>query len=90
MGSHQEWLASIGRRTTRERQATSNMESATMATLAVMVPIGIGATHGIAAMVLPMLVAIVISGAVVVMNPVHIAGALIMANPAEPRRDFSR
>ncbi len=62
MGSHQEWLASIGRRTTRERQATSNMESATMATLAVMVPIGIGATHGIAAMVLPMSVAIVISG----------------------------
>lgn len=65
----------------------SNMESSTLATLGVMVPIGLGAIHGSAGDVLPLLFAVVMSGAVVVMNPVHIAGALIIANAEEARRE---
>lgn len=64
----------------------SNMESSTLATVSVMVPIGLGALHtpGSAMIVL---VAILMSAAVVVMNPVHIAGALIIANAPEERRE---
>lgn len=65
----------------------SNMESSTLATIGVMVPIGLGAIHGSSAGVMPMLVAITMSACVVVMNPVHIAGALIIANCEEQRRD---
>ena len=66
----------------------SNMESSTLATLGVMVPIGMGAlAHGAGGSPLFVLVAIVMSAAVVVMNPVHIAGALIIANAEESRRE---
>lgn len=61
----------------------SNMESSTMAVLGVMVPVGLGVASGSPAETFAVMVAVTMSASVVVMNPLHIAGALIISNTDE-------
>ncbi|MFT4261880.1 MAG: SLC13 family permease [Nocardioides sp.] len=64
----------------------SNMESSTLAVLGVMVPVGLGVTSGSSSDAFAVMVAVTMSAAVVVMNPLHIAGALIISNTEESRQ----
>ena len=58
----------------------SNMESSTLAVLGVMVPVALSVAGASAIEITALMVAVVMSAAVVVMSPLHVAGALIIAN----------
>ncbi|AFA75465.1 putative dicarboxylate carrier protein [Gordonia polyisoprenivorans VH2] len=65
----------------------SNMESSTLGVLGVMVPVALTVAGHSPTGVTAVLVAVVMSGAVVVMSPLHIAGALIIANTPDNNAD---
>lgn len=58
----------------------SNMESSTLAVLGVTIPVALSVAGGSPDGVVAVMVAVVMSAAVVVMSPLHIAGALIIGN----------
>lgn len=65
----------------------SNMESSTLVVLGVTVPVGLGLAHLSGPVLLGVLVTISMSAAVVVVSPVHMGGALTLANaPHEDQR----
>ncbi|QDG88177.1 SLC13 family permease [Pseudarthrobacter sp. NIBRBAC000502770] len=70
--------------------AVSNVESSTLVVLGIMVPIGFSVAGHDPMAQLAMLVAVVMSAAVVAISPVHIGGALIIGNAHDQQRAYRK
>lgn len=70
--------------------AVSNVESSTLVVLGIMVPIGFSVAGPSPMAQLAILIAVVMSAAVVAISPVHIGGALIIGNAHDQQRAYRK
>lgn len=62
----------------------SNMESSTLGVIGVMMPVALSVTMHSSMSATAVMIAVTMAGAVVVMSPMHIAGALVIGNTPYP------